>query len=776
MTRSSLRIILAVFFFLFGTFHCGILQAPLHVSQQEISFEQRLAAFPTDEPLRVEQPVQIYWNDFAIPFVHAHNDRDGFLALGAVHAHLRLGQMELLRRLATGRLSEMVGPFARDLDYTLRIIGIEPVSRALAANLDEETRILVEGFVEGVNWYLKGVEELPPEFALFDLEREPWTTSDVVALSRLAGADLSWIFYLGYLGIEDEAIRASLWENFVEKSSASPTSFSLREGGGDRFAALLAGHSRSGSNSVVVSGDRSVTGGALIASDPHLGRSIPNFWLLGGLKSRTFHVVGMMIPGLPFFALGRNTDLGWGGTNMRGVSSHLYELSEEDLQQVSIRSEEVKSRWWFDETRDVRISSFGPIITDSPYFKSEKPLALHWEGHRTDTEELRAFFAMNRARDFEEFREAFRGYAVSAQNFLCADREGNIGQVLAYQQPVLHDPQATLDLVKHRDNPVIGRRAATELPGIFNPPTGFLASANNRPVDTEIPLALSFAHPARYERLKTLLSEEAKVSREFLQQMQRDVYSASAVRIRDQLQELFSPCFPSRTEWCFLEDRDRKGQGLLQALVEWDGRFAPGSRGALAYHLVTAAVIPKLIALRYEGGEEQKMLLRGSQWVSEVESLLRTDGGAPIVPQDEMEQLLARGLREALSLFSRFNSWGDIHRQRVQHPFGVVPLLGSRYRFDEYGAPGGNNTLLKSGHRLAFGKHYVTYGAQSRHISDMSDLDENTFVLFGGQDGWLGSENLLDQLPLWKKGEMVRLPLRLSTIQERFSHQQSFAP
>jgi penicillin amidase len=114
----------------------------------------------------------------------------------------------------------------------------------------------------------------------------------------------------------------------------------------------------------------------------------------------------------------------------------------------------------------------------------------------------------------------------------------------------------------------------------------------------------------------------------------------------------------------------------------------------------------------------------------------------------------------------RRGRWGDLHRMRVRHYFGSVPLVGRRYRFGDYGSPGGNDTLNKTGHAAVHGRHAITYGASARFLADMADLDANHVVLLGGQDGWLGSDSFSDQIPLWRRGVTVPLPLRKETARQ----------
>ena len=112
----------------------------------------------------------------------------------------------------------------------------------------------------------------------------------------------------------------------------------------------------------------------------------------------------------------------------------------------------------------------------------------------------------------------------------------------------------------------------------------------------------------------------------------------------------------------------------------------------------------------------------------------------------------------------------------LAHPLAVLPVVGARYRFADRPIGGSTDTLMKSAHGLTDRRHNARYGSTARHISDMSDLDSNYFVLLGGQDGWIDSSTFLDQLPLWLEGAYIRMPLRMETVREDFPHRMELAP
>ena len=716
----------------------------------------RLEAFPT-RGLSLEGRVTIRWNERQIPFIEAESDGDAAFALGLVHAHLRLGQMATARMLARGRLSEMIGPLGVDIDRGLRTLSYTRAAAEIERTMDEAALLWVRRFVDGLNHYQDSAAELPHDFRILGLEPEPWTVADILAIGRLGGTDVNWLVWADLLPLRARADWPELWARLVKDGSASFASF----GGPARTAAIkewLGGLPKSGSNSVAVAGRRSATGGALIANDPHLGIFIPNVWLIAGLKSPSYHAVGLMAPGLPIFAIGRNPHIAWGGTNMRAASSDLFDVRDLPESEIAERRERIGVRWWFDAEAAVRETAWGPIVTDSPLLAKFDlpPLALKWTGHSA-SDEIGAMLAVSRAEGFAEFRAAFDRFAVPGQNMLYADRDGNIGQVMAVWLPARQGApdDIVLDRAAH-DASWGAMRTGADLPWSLNPEPGFLVSANNRPSETDIPVGFFFSPDDRVKRMTRLVGGEAEVDVETLKALQQDVYMPSSAELRD--------LFLARLDGSGLAAAaDARGAEAIGRLREWDGAYRRESLGAVAFEQFRHGFVRRFYVLRYgeDGGEAFAKIRRGT-------ALLAQD----IAAADEatVHAALVAGLRAAADGLDAFSGWGDMHRLRLAHPLSRAPLIGGRYRFVEEGVAGSSETVMKTAHNATAERHTVTYGSNARHISDLSDPDENYFVLLGGQDGWFNSSTMLDQWELWRRGKYVRMPLTPSEVRANFPH------
>ncbi|MBT8328658.1 MAG: penicillin acylase family protein [Desulfofustis sp.] len=712
---------------------------------------ERLDMFPREgAPLRAE--ATIYWNKHQIPYIHVNDDEDLPLALGMVHAHLRLGQMELLRHVSQGRLAELFGPLLVDVDHSLRILDFGKSAEAIWAQLPSPTRTWLKRYVEGINHYRTEAAELPPELAVMGVESTPWTVADILTIGRLAGTDVNWLYWFFNMRIRDQEKWQELWERMVAHGQSSRPSFNPADGSPIHvFETMI----RSGSNAAVIAGTKSASGSALMAGDPHLGLMLPNFWLIVGCKSPNYQMVGLTMPGLPVVLVGRNESIAWGGTNMLALSSTFYDISSPDYYTPDTREEHIAVRWWFDKKVTVRDSTLGPVVSDAPLLSevSLPRVALKWRGHEP-SDEITAFLQVNQARTWDEFAAAFATYAVSGQNMLYADRQGNIGQVAALS----FSPAAGRAHGEFFADPANEQHqwseplSSTDLPSIYNPQDGYLVSTNNIPVKSDPPLAM-FGNPNdRYHALADVIESVDRLSVKELMRMQRNVYSRTSHQLAQRIAELGGQAGANPQ--------------LIDTLAGWNGMYDVDSPGAALLEIVAYHLASRYYSSRY-GESITNYLLRSPA----IYNFLLEDLQSP-----ECRSLLLPSIAAAEKDFSDGTSWGDLHVLKLRHALGNIPVIGRKYQFGENQVGGSSNTVMKRAHGLSNEKRSVTYGANARHISDLGDADENYFSLVGGQDGFWGSENYLDLYRLWQQDKYVRLPLRLESIKQQFSHRIRLRP
>ncbi len=709
----------------------GLVIRGLFLRRRRRTLAQRLAEFPATAP--TSAPLRITWSDHAVPFIEAQSDPDLAVGLGMVHAHLRLGQMELMRRVAQGRVAEMMGPLGIELDRTLRLLDVGRAVPRIIDGLAADVRAWAEGFVRGLNHVL-ATTPLPEEIRLLGIGRDPWTLTDLMTSARLAGADVSWLVY-GRLLRARETLPRATWEQLwpLLLRSGMPPLPAAPEG-------LLV---RAGSNAAAVAGWRSATGGALLAADPHLSVALPNIWVIAGMSAPGLNVVGLMPTGFPIVAIGRNPHIAWGGTNLHAAASDLFDVSGLMLTQ---RRQTVRVRGRRAREIVLRESPLGPVVSDGLLFRHNTPVALRWVGHEP-SDEMGAMLGVMRARNSDEFAHALRNFGIPGQTMVHATADGEVGRMLALKSPRRSGPPPDLVLPPSAAAAWADLAGTDEFPSQKNPASGVVASANDPPPPSVVPPGFFYSPATRADRMRELLAGgAADVDMDRMARTQTDAQGRLDI-LRALLTRL-----PAA----------HPGREILQ---EWDGCYDVGSRGAVLFEATMAE-----LARRLPDQQRQKSL--SAVWTGRA---LMAD---EILSLDDrtLQPMLGPALDAALRLLRRYRDWGALHRMRLRHYLGAVPVLGRRYDFGAYPSPGGNDTLNKNGHGPVLGPQAVSYGASARFLADMADPDANRVVLLGGQDGFVGSANFLDQVPLWRTGKYLDLPLRPETIRRHWPHVLDLRP
>lgn len=511
-------------------------------------------------------PVTVIRDRWGIPHIYASNPHDLFFAQGYVHAQDRFWQMEFWRRLGSGRLAEILGPSALPTDRFVRTIGWHRVAAQEWEGADPETRAALEAYAEGVNAYIsthKG--RLGLEFTLLSLtgkkfDPEPWTPVHSITWGKVMAWDLG-----GNMGMEllraniiarlgTTAVPALMPPYPADRPVIVPhplTQATLQSVPEAAFTAHFLGEGDGlGSNNWVIAGSRTETGTPLLANDPHLGLQMPSIWYEIGLHCEPkgpecpLNVVGASFAGTPGVVIGHNDHIAWGVTN---VNPDVQDLFIEKVNPENPNQYEYQGRWEDmqivrEEIRVAgqkepvvvfaRITRHGPIINDIVGGEEEdwsfgwQPLALSWTALQPGTL-MRSILLLDKARNWEEFREALSYWDVPSQNFVYADGEGNIG----YQTP------GRIPIRKSGDGsvPVPGWTGEYEwvddipfedLPRAFNPPEGYIVTANNAVVGPDYPYLLtvdwSDRTGLRAQRITELIEELTPISIEDMQRIQGD--------------------------------------------------------------------------------------------------------------------------------------------------------------------------------------------------------------------------------------------------------------
>ncbi len=746
-------------------------------------------------------PVEILRDHYGIPHIHAQSMGDASFALGFVHAQDRLWQMEMNRRIAAGRLSEVVGAGGLETDRFLRTLGVRRVSESNLKVLDAETRALLEAYAAGVNAFIASGPVLPLEFWLTGARPEPWTPADSVAWIKMMAWDLggNWRNEILRMQLSKTLPLARIQEFVAPYPGEAPPEItdlktlygSLERGSVQlaedlgRLVALAPGASPDGlgSNNWVVSGARSESGKPLLANDPHLGLTAPPVWYFAHISVPGMNIIGATLPGVPAVVLGRNDRFAWGFTNTGPDVQDLYlekldsaggYLAPEGPRQFQVIEETIKVKGAEPERLRVRISRHGPVISDvSRVAQDSAPrghvVAFAWTALAEDDLTLQAALKIARARDWTGFLAAARDFHSPQQNMVYADRDGNIGFVAAGRVPV-RKPENDLKgqapapgwLAKYD---WAGYIPFEELPQAYNPMDGVLVTANQKitpPGYTRF-VGAEWQPPYRAERIKSLLEAAPKHSVQSFARIQADVVSLAA-------RELLPKLLATRP-------RSEEAKGALALLAKWDGAMvadrpepliAWGWWRELARGLYADELGPAFRANWLARATFVAKVLSGeaAAWCDDV----RTPAA------ESCEELLAVSLEAALAdLRKRHGSdmagwrWGPAHGARHEHrPFGRQPLLARLFDID-VPSPGDAYTVnvgrnnLNDEERPFANRH----AASLRALYDLAQPENSLYIHSGGQSGNRLSPHYAAFSEAWAKNEYIPMRTERKAIEEK---------
>jgi len=564
-------------------------------------------SFPTVRgTLRVnglKADVRVYRDSWGIPYIYAKNNHDLFFAQGYVHAQDRLWQMDFHRRIGQGRLSEIFGKSTIKTDRFLRTIGLARAAQADQQVLDADTLAVLKAYADGVNAFISTHQgSLPLEFTILGYKPEPWKPVDTLVWGKVMAWDLggNW---------DSELLRARLVQKigqnsldvlypgypqagpFIVPPEARNYAF-LGQPRLDSVAQALSVAQRIpfgannglGSNNWVIDGSKSATGKPMLANDPHLGIQMPSIWYEMGLHGGDYDVVGATFPGAPGVVIGHNAQISWGVTNLGPDVQDIYlEKVNPDnpnqykvagqWQDMNVFQEEIKVKGQKKpEQVTVRITRHGPLLNEVVEGLSE-PAALQWTAIRQPGEVFRSVLLIDGAHDWKSFQNAVQYWDAPAQNFVYADVDGHIGYQASGRIPVRAKGQGILPVPGWTgEYEWTGYIPFDKLPSVLDPPTHFIATANNKVVPDSYPYFLGYdwSAPFRAMRITAQLGAKEKLSADDFRNIQADTTSLPAKKIvplilqltpDGQLQER---AMAELKKWDFRQEVDRPGGAIFQ--------------------------------------------------------------------------------------------------------------------------------------------------------------------------------------------------------------------
>lgn len=749
----------------------------------------------------LEAPVGVRFGPHAVPTIRAETIGDLLFAQGYLVARERMWQMDLMRRVAGGRLAEVLGPEALDTDRLFRTLGLNATARGALADLEGPQRELLVAYARGVNAYQEeSAARLPIEYRIAGFRPDPWAPED----SLLIGAFMAWTLSfnvreeLTFLRVASRVGPERARELFPPDPKILPPPvapelpadlLSQAADLADRLTALLDVPKRWGlpvpgaaSNGWVLTGRQSADGSALLANDPHLAPSIPGIWFELELIGPGLHVAGLSLPGIPLVMIGHNGDLAWGFTTSMADTQDLFverptvdgqsvERPNGGVEAIETRVQRIAVKGGESVELPVRSTSNGVILNDIliarpkargsrgdqlflPAVESPYLLALR---QPTDVPD-RSFAALdrlNRAVTLDQARSAILGFRLASQNLMLAHRDGGIAWQVSGLLPhrgkgsgAFPSPGWVTGYAwQGYQDPVLN-------PGLTNPPGGVLITANNRTIPEDRAGAMSHAWmaPFRADRIAERLSQGVGLTPADLAAVQMDRLDLQARLTQRALRRLEPE----------LRGLDPEAWAIAEgALLDWDAVMSGDSPSAALYALIEAALYRALYADELGSDLEPLMALAIAAY-NPVQEAIRSGRSSfwddVTTPQREgPAEIWGRALRAAQAeLAARLPRPADRRLDRLlhltfPHAFHGLPILGHLFDVGPLGVSGSAETVaVMKASPLA--PERVLFVPSARLVQVPARWSESRGTLPLGQSGHRLSPYRTDQLADWLAG------------------------
>ncbi|SEL11137.1 penicillin acylase family protein [Parapedobacter koreensis] len=735
----------------------------------------------------LKDEVTVCYDGNAVPHIFAQNDEDLYFAQGYVIARDRLWQMQFYTLAASGRLTEVVGEAALAYDRFNRRIGMARSAAAVATKLKTDTMVnrMLEAYAAGVNAYIEQLDyrDLPVEYKLLNYHPERWSvyksilmlmnmrntlnggSNDYRLTKVLAkyGKDVVADLFPGYPAMESPVIpEGTEWGFLPLTVPAVPNQVAALPDSNLMDLYMPEPRPEIGSNNWALGSAKSATGLPLLANDPHLHLTLPSIWYQMQLAAPGVNVYGVALPGTPAIIIGFNKNIAWGVTNVGSDVMDFYRIAFKDT---------TRSEYWHDgqwKSTTMHIETFklkgGKMVYDTLYYTHHGPIVYHkaesvnerrgvpvgyamrWVTNETDDSDMRAFYDLNRAANYGDYRKALTYFTAPALHFVFSSNEGDIAITSGGKLPLKWEGQGKylLDgtLAAHDWQGWIPKE---QNPTVKNSPRGFVSSANQSPTDTTYPYYLdwSFTHPARAIRINERLEVMTGATADSLRQLQNDTYNVNARRVLPRLLALLakddsirqSAEFDALERWNYRNDADAVGAAIFE---NWLDNLMVGIWGD---------EFPREDQFLYPSLDRTFELINkepDARWFDKV-STPDTVETIDDVIRESFEKTIGEMRRRLGDISARTWALGKVKDTRIMH---LVPNFASFGRVNINN--GGGNSVINA--------TSSTDGPSWRMVVQLDKEWPVAYGLYpGGQSGNPGSPYYDNMIDRWARGDLDTL-------------------
>lgn len=752
----------------------------------------------TQEIAKLKGEVNVYYDTHGIPHIYGANKEDAFRSLGYVHAQDRLWQMELLRRIGRGGLSEVFGADVLSTDKFFLSLGIDENSERTVANLDVDSEMvqLSQAYLDGINQFIdKG--PTPIEFYLTGIEKKPFVLKDIYntlgymsfsfAMAHKTDPLLTNIKdKLGVAYLEDLAVDVdtnTVWiKNYdasrsqevdtIQNTVTAMVNNALKGMPVPQFI---------GSNSWVIAPEKTKNGKVIFANDPHIGFSQPSVWYEAHINTPSYEKYGYHLAGVPFPLLGHDRDLAYGLTMFENddvdfyyeenhPTDHLKYKTPNGWEKYVMVSKTIKVKDTSDVTFTYKKSRHGPILNGiADQINHKRPIAMSWIYTHLENKVMDAMYGMSHAHDMEQFQKALPDIHAPGLNVMYGDAKGNVAwwaSAKLYQMPDSTHTKFILDGSSGKQEP---QRYLdfSENPHAINPPWHYVYSANNQPDSIA-----GMLYPGYYlsenrgARIVELLEPKNDWDRKAVQEMITDITSTVNTEIIVDLAKLVT-----------VKDYTDSEIECLDKLSAWKGDYPLESLEAALFHrwiyfFLKNTFEDELGNAMFEQLMSTHLMKRTIAEMTKKEQSIWWDN---VYTQDKEEtkqdivnsayKAAFASLREQLGDDMEDWTWERVHTLEHEHPIGRVAALRSLFNVGPFPIEGSREVINNLGFSYTeSGMYQVKGGPSTRRVIDFSDVENSMSILPTGQSGNPFSKYYDDQAEMFVNGQFRKMMLNKDEI------------
>jgi len=750
----------------------------------------------------LQREVEILFDEYGIPHIYGQNEEDVYLALGYVHAQERLFQMEIMRRFASGRLSEILGKKLLKTDRFFRTLGMDrSAQRSVEKNFKDNTEPVQKAalsYLAGINQFVE-MGKRPIEFTILGIPREKFTPKDIY----LVGSIMAFGFAEGFkidpiiakahkkLGMEYLRDWSIDWAPGAEKipiykSNYTDTAAKL----GSTISHIVANLPVPpwiGSNGWVVSSEKSKSGKVIFANDAHMAYSQPSVWYEAHMECPGFSFYGNHAAGIPFGLVGHNRFAAWGLTMFENDDVDFYREKanpdnpnqvwvDDHWEDLEIREEVIKVKGQEDVVLKVRISRHGPLmnaVSEKLAAIDSDPVSVWWAADKFPSSVMHAFYLFAHARSMDDARKAASLIDAPGLNVMYGDIEGNIAWWASdklVKRPAHVNSKLFLDGSSGKDEP-LGWYDFSENPRSENPPWGFVYSANNQPEKMEDILYPGYYVPEnRAKRIVEYLDSDKKWAVGDMKSMSTDVSSPVLAAVAKEIVETIENDQAAK--------KSPNHEKAIQILKEWHGAHQLDDVGPVIYYKLLYYIMENSMA--DELGEDDFQAFISTHLMKRTTAVLIPndrslwwDNVQTKNVRETRKMIFAKSFEQTVSdLETQLGSdisqwrWGKVHTLEHGHLLGRQKPLDKLFNVGPFPVMGGNEVINNLGFRLNKGGYYkVKFGPSMRRIIDFADIENSLSVNPTGQSGNFMSRHYDDQAQMFNRGEFRKQMMNRKEIE-----------